>query len=170
MATMPGTPDPGSTGLSFSSNTLQRSPSMNLAVGVSMPLAVTDAPMPRASEEEKASINMAPGICSSMPCFTSRLHITPDEVTAAMLEASYLPLEASRAFSSGLPKASPTITSEVGLCLSMTRRASSASKVSPSSRITQPPANMAPMEVRSPVPCISGGAVSSRPPGPTVLV
>ena len=71
MATIPGTPEPGSTGRSCSSNTLHRSPSMNLAVCTSMPLAISDTPMPSASDEEKASDSTACGMCSSIPCLTS---------------------------------------------------------------------------------------------------
>ena len=88
MATMPDRPEPGSTGWSFSSKTLQRSPSMNLAVWTSESLVMTELPMPRASEDEKPSLSMAWGMCSSMPFLTSWLHMTPEETMARMLDTS----------------------------------------------------------------------------------
>ena len=36
--------------------------------------------------------------------------------------------------------------------------------------MTQPPAIMVPMEVKRPVPCISGGAGRMRPPGPALRI
>ena len=64
---------------------------MNLAVATSPPRDITELPMPIASDDEKPSLSIAFGMCSSSPRFTSTLHITPDETIAAIEETSYLP-------------------------------------------------------------------------------
>jgi hypothetical protein len=47
-----------------------------------------ELPMPSASDEEKPSLSMACGMCSSMPFLTSWLHITPEETMVRMLDTS----------------------------------------------------------------------------------
>src|SRR5580658_6623131 len=110
MATSPGLPEPGSTGLSSSSNTLQWSPSTNLAVSTPTPLLMSDRPMPIPSDDEKRSDSTAWGMCSNNPCLTSCDHITPDDIITVTEDTSQRPGQALSAFRIGLPKASPTIT------------------------------------------------------------
>ena len=88
----------------------------------------TEAPSPRASDEEKASMSSMPGLCLSSPCLTCSLHMTPDEVTSTRLERSQRPGWASSARSMGLAKASPTMMSELTLRASMVSSSSATSK------------------------------------------
>ncbi len=69
----------------------------------------TDWPMPRASDDEKASMIIIPGWWPSSACLDASLNITPELEMIMRLERSHLPGVASRARSIGLAKASPTM-------------------------------------------------------------
>ncbi|MCB1014010.1 MAG: hypothetical protein KDB10_02685, partial [Acidimicrobiales bacterium] len=61
-ATRPISPEPGATSLPASSITRALAPNMNLAVPDVPPALDTDWPMPRASEDENASMRNIPSL------------------------------------------------------------------------------------------------------------
>ena len=78
-ATMPISPEPGSTRRPSSVNTALFSVIMNRAVCSAWPAADTEMPSPTASDEPNESTSSAWGMWRSRPCLLSWLHITPDE-------------------------------------------------------------------------------------------
>ena len=87
-ATMPISPEPGSTRRPSSVNTALFSVIANCAVCSATPAADTEAPSPTASDEPNESNSIACGRCSRRPCLLSWLHITPDDEMTLMLDRS----------------------------------------------------------------------------------
>src|SRR3546814_1425604 len=94
---------------SSSSTTIVFRLGSNFAVLAAAPPPDTDWPMPRASEDENASIRNMLGLCSSSPCLVCSLHITPDDVMAISEDKSHRFGSAPRAPRIGLAQASPTL-------------------------------------------------------------
>src|SRR5438105_674807 len=92
------------------------SPSWNLAVSLDEPEVDTDWPRPIASDDENASISIAPGWYSSRRDLVSWLHMTPEEVMTNTLEMSQRSGSASSALRIGLANASPTMTHMLTFC------------------------------------------------------
>ena len=72
-------------------STLTSGPSVNDAVLAAAPPPETDMPMPRASDELKASTRSMPGWWASRRSLTGSLHIAPDEMTITSELRSHAP-------------------------------------------------------------------------------
>ena len=108
---MPISPDPGTTSVSSSLNTLVAGLEVNLAVSVLTPRIVIWLPIDP-SLEPIASNKIACGIRSSSSSFTSVVHITPEETIIFNVDVSYgspRSIAARRARMIGLENESPTI-------------------------------------------------------------
>ncbi len=92
-----------------------------------MPPPETEAPMPRASDDENASSRTMFGFRARRPRLVSSLHMTPEDVIAIRLETSKRSGSASRARSMGLAKASPTMASTFTRSRPMVSRSSTGS-------------------------------------------
>ena len=137
-----------------------------MAVSAAAPAVDTEAPMLRASEDEKASCSSMFGWWARRACLDASLHITPEEMMAMRLDRSQRSGSASRARSIGLAKASPTMAIVLTPSRSTASSSSTASNELPV-RVTMPPPVIRVMSaVNQPVPCIRGQAGTCTGPGP----
>ena len=159
----PGSPLPGSTSRSSSVNTLQLTPISNLDVCVPPSAVVIDEPKPTASDAPKLSVSAVCRMCFSRPCFTSELHITPEDTMFSTLDRFQRPGFSSSVCSIGLANASPTMAIDVTpLASTVSQRFTGLNLVFSDRVTTAPPFSIAPIAVNQPVPCISGQAGSWR--------